>query len=88
VRTIVLKPGLARRVNLGPGRPGSGTGLGLSKNSSGSWPGETRSTRRVDREPGRPRQTRARLDVLEFDLGLEILRIGVGFPFFPSSPDN
>jgi hypothetical protein len=52
--TIVLKPGLARRVNPGPGRPGPGTGPGLSKNPPRSWPGETRSTRRVDPEPGRP----------------------------------
>jgi len=72
---IVLKPGPARQVDPGPVRTGSGTGPGLSKNPPGSWPGETRATR-------------ARPDVLEFDLGLEILRIGVGFPFFPSSPDN
>jgi hypothetical protein len=46
---IVLKPGPARRVNPGPGH---GTGPGLSKNPPGSWPGETRPTRRVDPEPG------------------------------------
>ena len=45
VFNIVLKPGPARWVDLGPGRPGHGTGPGLSKNPSGSWPGETRSTR-------------------------------------------
>jgi hypothetical protein len=42
---IVLRPGSTRRVDMGPGRPGHGTGLGRSKNSSESWPGETRSTR-------------------------------------------
>jgi len=84
----VLKPGPARRVDPGPGRPGPGTGPGGGKNPLGSWPGETRSTRRVDPGPGPPGQTRARPGVLEFDLGLEILRIRVGFPFFPSSPDN
>jgi len=41
---IVLKPGPARWVDPGPGRPGPGTGPGLSKNPAGSWPGETRST--------------------------------------------
>jgi hypothetical protein len=41
-----------RRVDPGPGRSGHGTGPGLSKNPSGSWTGETRSTRRVD--PGKP----------------------------------
>ena len=43
--TIVLKPGPARRVDPGPGRSRPGTGPGLSKNPSGSQPGETRSTR-------------------------------------------
>ena len=33
------------------GRPGLGTSPGLSKNPPGSWPGKTRSTRRVD--PGK-----------------------------------
>ena len=42
---IVLKPGPARRVDPGPGRPGPRTGPGLSKNPLGSWPGETRATR-------------------------------------------
>ena len=57
VLSIVLKPGPARRVDPGPGRPGPGTGPGLSKNPPGSWPGETRSTRRVNRnpvDPGKP----------------------------------
>jgi hypothetical protein len=53
--SIVLKPGPARRVDPGSSRSGPGTGPGLSKNSSGSWPGETQSTRRVNPEPGRPR---------------------------------
>jgi hypothetical protein len=57
VNTIVLKLGPARRVDPGPGRPGSETGPGLSKNLLGSWPGKTRSTRRVDPEPGWPGQT-------------------------------
>ena len=42
---IVLRPGPTWRVDMGPGRPGHGTGPGRSKNSPGSWPGETRSTR-------------------------------------------
>ena len=45
VVNIVLKPGPARRVDPGPGRPGHETGPGLSKNSPGNWPGGTRSTR-------------------------------------------
>jgi hypothetical protein len=52
--SIVLKPGPARRVNPGPGRPGPRAGPGLSKKQLGIWPGETRLTRRVDPEPGRP----------------------------------
>jgi len=40
--TIVLKPGPARRVDPGPGRPGSRAGPGLSKKQPGNWPGETR----------------------------------------------
>jgi hypothetical protein len=42
VVNMVLKPGPTRRVDPGPGRPGHGTGPGLSKNSPGNWPGETR----------------------------------------------
>ena len=38
VFNIVLKPGPARWVDLGPGRPGHGTGPGLRKNSSGTRP--------------------------------------------------
>jgi len=41
----VLKPGPARRVDPGPGRPGPGTGPGGGKNPLGNWLGETRSTR-------------------------------------------
>jgi hypothetical protein len=41
----VLKPGLARRVDPGPGRPWPETGPGGGKNPLGNWPGETRSTR-------------------------------------------
>ena len=41
----VLKPGPARRVDPGPGRPGPGIGPGGGKNPLGNWPGETRSTR-------------------------------------------
>jgi hypothetical protein len=40
-----LKPGSARQVDLGPGRPEHRTGPNLSKNPLGSWPSETRSTR-------------------------------------------
>ena len=53
VNTIVLKLGPARRVDPGPGRPGSETGPGLSKNLLGSWPGKTRSTRNPG-DPGKP----------------------------------
>jgi hypothetical protein len=53
--TTVLKPGPARRVDPGPGRPGPGIDPGLSKNPHGSWSGEIRSTRWVDPEPDRPR---------------------------------
>jgi hypothetical protein len=42
------------------GRPGSVAGPGLSKKQARNWPGETRSTRRVDPGPGRPGQTRLR----------------------------
>ena len=52
ITIIVLKPDPAGR----PGRPGPG----LSKKQAGNWPGETRSTRRVDPGPGRPGQTRLR----------------------------
>ena len=37
-----MKPGPARRVDPRPDQPGLGIGPGLSKNLSGSWPGETR----------------------------------------------
>jgi len=56
----VLRPGPARRVNPGPGRPGPVAGPGLSKKQAGNWPCQTRSTRRVDPGPGRPGQTRLR----------------------------
>jgi hypothetical protein len=56
----VLRPGPARRVNLGPGRPGPVAGSGLSKKQAGNWRDQTRSTRRVDPGPGRPGQTRLR----------------------------
>ena len=36
---IVLKPGPARRVDQGPGRPGHGTGPGGGQNPLGNWPG-------------------------------------------------
>jgi hypothetical protein len=50
----VLKPGPARQVYPGPGQPGPGTGPGGGKNPLGSWPSETRSTRRVDPGPSPP----------------------------------
>jgi hypothetical protein len=53
---IVLKPGPARRVDPGPGRPGPGTGPGLSKNPPGSGLGETRSTR-VNPAETRPKES-------------------------------
>jgi hypothetical protein len=52
IHSIVLKPGPARRVDPGPGRPGAGTGPGWRKNrgrknpvwpgGSTRWPGKTR----------------------------------------------
>ena len=56
----VLRPGPARRVDPGPGRPGSVAGPGPSKKQAGNWPGQTRSTQRVDPGTGRPGQTRLR----------------------------
>jgi hypothetical protein len=64
----VLKPGPARRVDSGPGRPGPETGPGGGKNPLGSWPGETRSTRRVDPGTGPPGQTQLRPDLFFFIL--------------------
>jgi hypothetical protein len=60
VSPSVLKPGPARRVDPGPGRPGPGTGPGRGKNPLGNWPGETRSTRWADPGPGPPGQTQVR----------------------------
>jgi hypothetical protein len=79
IGSIVLKPGPARRVDLGPGQPRLGTGSGLSKNPSRIWPGETR---RVDPEPGRPRQTRLRPDLFFFYIyiyiaGNDVVRFGL-----------
>jgi hypothetical protein len=51
-QTIVIKPGPARRVDPGPGRPGGWTGPGLIKDRLWQQPGQTRATRRVDPEPG------------------------------------
>ena len=42
---IVIKPGPARRVNPGPGRPGTWTGSGLLKDRLVQQPGKTRTTR-------------------------------------------
>jgi len=58
---IVIKPGPARRVDPGPGRPGGWTGSGLSKDRPVQRPGKTRSTRRVN-PAGQPmtRVTRTR----------------------------
>jgi hypothetical protein len=52
VISIVIKPGPARRVDPGPGRPGGWTGPGLIKDRLLQQPGQTRATRRVDPEPG------------------------------------
>jgi hypothetical protein len=52
--TTVIKPGPARRVDPGPGRPGGWTGPGLTKDWLWQQPGQTRATRWVDPgEPGR-----------------------------------
>jgi hypothetical protein len=42
-RVTVIKPGLARRVDKGPGRPGGWTGLGLIKDRLWQSPGQTRA---------------------------------------------
>ena len=76
----VLKPGPARRVDPGPGRPGHGTGPGGGKNPLGSWPGETRSTRRVNPGPGLPGQTRLRPGLFFFIL-LDVKRRRFGICF-------
>ena len=39
----VIKPGPARRVDPGPGRPGGRTGPGLLKDRLGQQPGQTRT---------------------------------------------
>jgi len=52
VAIIVIKPGPARRVDPGPGRPGGWTGPGLIKDRLLQQPGQTRVTRQVDPEPG------------------------------------
>ena len=53
--STVIKPGPARRVGLGPGRPGGWTGPGLTKDRLWQQPGQTRATRWVDPGPGRTR---------------------------------
>ena len=55
VAATVIKPGPARRVDPGPGRPGGWTGLGLTKDRLWQQPGQTRVTRWVDPGPGRTR---------------------------------
>jgi len=49
-KTTVIKPGPARRVDSGPGRPGGWTGPGLTKDRLWQQPGQTRATR----DPGEP----------------------------------
>ena len=78
----VLKPGPARWVDPGPGRPGHGTGPGGGKNPLGSWPGETRSTRRVDPGPGPPGQTRLRPGLFFLYL-IDVNRRRFGLDFAP-----
>ena len=43
--STVIKPGPARRVDPGPGRPGGWTGPGLTKDQQWQQPGQTRATR-------------------------------------------
>jgi hypothetical protein len=45
VESSVLRPGPARRVDPGPGRPGSVAEPGLREKQAGNWPGQTRSAR-------------------------------------------
>ena len=51
--TSVLRPGPTRRVDPGPGRPGSVAGPGLREKQVGNWPGQTWSTR----DPAGPAET-------------------------------
>ena len=51
IKTTVIKPGPALRVDPGPGRLGGWTGPGLIKDRLWQQPGQTRATRLVDREP-------------------------------------
>jgi hypothetical protein len=58
---VRVGPNQCFKTRTGPaGRPGPETGPGGGKNPLGNWPGETRSTRRVDPGPGPPGQTRVR----------------------------
>jgi len=59
-KSIVIKLGLARRVDSGPGRPSGWTSSGLLKDRQVQQPGKTRTTRRVDPWPERPGRTRTR----------------------------
>jgi hypothetical protein len=52
IPSTVIKPGSARRVDPGPGRPGGWTGPGLIKDRLWQQPDQTRATRRVDPELG------------------------------------
>jgi len=63
-----------------PGRPGPETGPGGGKNPLGSWPGETRSTRRVDPGTGPPGQTQLRPDLFFFIL-IDVKRRRFGLCF-------
>jgi hypothetical protein len=47
-RNSVIKLGLARRIDPGPGRPGGWIDPGLLKDRLGQQLGQTRATRRVD----------------------------------------
>jgi hypothetical protein len=70
--SIFLKPGPARRVDPGPGRPGAGTGPGLRKNSQGfgpAKPGRPGGLTRDPADPGKPRQ-----DPADFFIYIEIKR--------------
>jgi hypothetical protein len=54
--TIVIKPGPARQVDPGPGRPDSWTGPGLLKDRLMQRPGKIRSTRATRADPDETRR--------------------------------
>jgi len=54
VESSVLRPGPARRVDPGPGRPGSVAGPGLREKQAGNWPGRPGGSTRDPAGPATP----------------------------------